>query len=93
MTKKELIRVVHDKTIMRYEDINLIVDTFLDEIKKALNEDGKVILSGFGSFEKFTQEEHIGVHPLTGERLEIQSINKIKFTPSINLKNQINDRK
>ncbi len=50
MTKKQLIRIVAQKSNLTYRAAKDAVDTFLDEIVKSLSQGEKVKISGFGVF-------------------------------------------
>lgn len=91
MTKSELIKKIHHDNDLNYVEIEKIVNAVLNEISTGLIEDGKVVLTGFGTFEKYYQEGYSGVNPSTGQRLEVPGSYKIRFSTSKKLKEVIND--
>ena len=79
MTKSELIKKIHSENNYNYQEIQDIVTQTLDAITEGLAKDGKVVLSGFGTFEKYYQEGYYGVNPATGAKIYVEGINKIRF--------------
>lgn len=79
MTKKDIVKIIHDKTDYYYDDINNIIDLFLETVIDGLKEDDKVMLSGFGTFDKYYQESYIGVNPSTGEELKVEGGYRVRF--------------
>lgn len=90
MTKSELIKNIHRKNNLNYVDIENIVNDVLSEITDGLEKDGKVVLTGFGTFEKYYQEGYNGINPSTGAKLSIHGSYKIRFSSSKKLKDYIN---
>lgn len=89
MTKSELIKKIHSENNYNYQEIQDIVTQTLDAIAAGLAEDGKVVLSGFGTFEKYYQEGYYGVNPATGAKIYVEGVNKIRFNASKKLKDSI----
>ena len=56
MTKSELIKKIHHNNELNFVEVEKIVNEVLIEITKGLLEDGKVVLTGFGTFEKYYQD-------------------------------------
>ena len=90
MTKSELIKKIHRDNDFNYVDIEKIVNEVLTEITRVLQEDGKVVLTGFGTFEKYYQEGYNGINPSTGAKLAVEGSYKIRFSSSKKLKDVIN---
>ena len=89
MTKSELIKKIHSSNNYNYQEIQDIVTQTLDIIAEGLATDGKVVLSGFGTFEKYYQEGYYGVNPATGAKIYVEGINKIRFNASKKLKDNM----
>lgn len=89
MTKSELIKKIHKNNNYNYQEIEDIVSQTLDTIASGLKEDGKVVLSGFGTFETYYQEGYYGINPSTGNKIYIEGINKIRFNASKKLKDNL----
>ena len=90
MTKSELIKKIHRNNDLNYVEIEKIVNEVLSEIICGLSEDGKVVLTGFGTFEKYYQEGYNGINPSTGEKLVVDGSYKVRVSSSKKLKDTIN---
>lgn len=90
MTKSELIKKIHHDNDLNYVEIEKIVNSVLNEITNGLLHDGKVVLTGFGTFEKYYQEGYSGINPSTGQKLEVPGSYKIRFSSSKKVKDIIN---
>jgi len=51
--------------------------------------DGKITLTGFGTFEKVLRKARTGRNPKTGEAIEIKAGNVVKFKPGKQLKDSV----
>lgn len=89
MTKSELIKRIHRNNELNYTEIEAIVSQTLDMITQGLAEDGKVVLSGFGTFEKYYQDGYYGVNPATGAKIFVEGNYKIRFNASKSLKEKL----
>lgn len=92
MTKSELIKTIHHNNNLNFVEIEKIVSEVLAEITRGLQEDGKVVLTGFGTFEKYYQEGYDGINPSTGEKLAVSGGYKIRFSSSKKLKDLVNEK-
>jgi len=63
--------------------------SLLKGMKEALNQGGKINLSGFGSFEVKVREARKGRNPKTGTSIQIPKKKRIKFNPSRSFKNTL----
>lgn len=90
MTKSELIKRIHKNNDLNYVEIEKIVSDVLNEITEGLINDGKVVLTGFGTFEKYYQDGYDGINPSTGEKLLVNGGYKIRFSSSKKLKDIVN---
>lgn len=90
MTKSQLIKTIHQNSEYRYVDVENIVNQVFDVITNALLEDDKVVVSNFGTFEKYHQASYVGVNPSTGERITIEGTNKVRFIASRKVKDIMN---
>ncbi|MFH1368886.1 MAG: HU family DNA-binding protein [Elusimicrobiota bacterium] len=84
MNKKHLVeslsRVLSTKT-----EAKASVDKIFAEIKKALKEGHKVVVSGFGSFTPFISRAKKGRNPKTGETIHLMPRRKVRFKQAKNL--------
>lgn len=86
MTKSELIKIIHHKNNFNYVDIEAIINQMFEEISSAITNEDKVVISGFGTFEKYFQQGYYGVNPSTGDKIFIDGNYKIRFNASKKLK-------
>ena len=67
-----------------------VLNSFLANVTKALQEeDGRVTLVGFGTFSKVRREARTGRNPQTGEPINIEACNVVKFKPGKKLKDAV----
>ena len=86
MTKSEIIKKIHSENDLNYVDVAKIVNQTFDEIAKCLMTEDKVVISGFGTFEKYYQEGYNGVNPSTGDKIFVEGGYKLRFNASKKLK-------
>ena len=67
-----------------------IVDLFFELMKKTLDKEGKLKISGFGNFETKQKNARKGRNPQTGETLTITSRRVLTFKPSAILRSAVN---
>jgi len=56
------------------------VNIFIEIVGKALSEDDKVVLVGFGTFEPYQRSERAGRNPRTGASLLIPAARMVRFS-------------
>lgn len=66
------------------------LDAILDGIKTALQDDGVVVLAGFGSFCIAERPARAGRDPRTGDIIQIKSARVPKFKPGKALREAVN---
>ena len=90
MTKAELIdQMARDAGISKIA-AGAAVESLIDSISRALKKkDGKVTLTGFGSFAKSRRKARNGRNPQTGEAIKIKARNVVKFKAGKKLKEAI----
>lgn len=81
MNKKDIIKKVAENTGMTQKDVTVIVDAFVDAVMDSIK-DGKVSISGFGTFEVVERAARIGRNPKTGMEIEIPASKSPKFKPA-----------
>ena len=91
MTKSELILKITKKNSFLYQkDIHKIIDTLFDSVTKALNNDDRVELRGFGTFSTKQRNARIGRNPKTGEPVAIPQKKMPFFKMGKSMKERIN---
>ncbi|MBL0699894.1 MAG: HU family DNA-binding protein [Desulfosarcina sp.] len=90
MKKVELIeKMAQDAGVSKAVASNAL-NSFLSNVTKALQEeDGRVTLVGFGTFSKVRREARTGRNPQTGEPINIEACNVVKFKPGKKLKDAV----
>ncbi|MCB6899629.1 HU family DNA-binding protein [bacterium 210917-DFI.7.65] len=86
MNKQELISAAAEKTGFSKKDTEATVTAVLETIISALEDNEKVQLVGFGSFEVKERAARIGRNPKTKEAIEIPASKAPVFKPSKALK-------
>lgn len=88
VTKKYIAKKISESCNFSFENSNLLLDSFISNIKRNLNKNIKI--SKFGSFKTIKTKPRIGRNPKTLESFPIKSQKKVKFNPSQKLKDSIN---
>ena len=86
MNKQDLISAAAEKTGFSKKDTEATVTAVLETIISALEDNEKVQLVGFGSFEVKERAARIGRNPKTQEAIEIPASKAPVFKPSKALK-------
>ena len=68
-----------------------MVDNFFESLISELTKQNKVKISSFGTFEILDKKERIGRNPKTRVETKILARKVVKFTPSILMKEKINN--
>ncbi|ABB33271.2 LOW QUALITY PROTEIN: integration host factor, alpha subunit [Geobacter metallireducens GS-15] len=90
MTKEEIAELVSTKGAIQRREADEMVEVLLEQIKKTLEREDRIKITGFGNFEVKRKADRRGRNPQTGEALTIQSRRVLTFKPSAVLKNSIN---
>ena len=91
MNKKDLVKIVAEKSKLTKTESEEIITTILETIIKSVSEGEKVILVGFGSFEARERQAREGVHPKTGEKLYIPAVRVPTFSVGKFFKDTVNN--
>ncbi len=86
MLKKEIVDKISSDLNFQKQDVSVAVDILLDKICKALEEDRRVEIRGFGSFSTRTRKPRVTKNPRTGVVMEIPERKALHFTMSKSLK-------
>ena len=90
MTKAELAEKMAKDAGISKAAANKALNSFVDSVKKALKKkDGKITLTGFGTFSKVRRKARTGINPQTGKKIKIKARNVVKFKPGKALKDAI----
>lgn len=86
MRKGDLIEIVSRKAHLTKKASLEAVETFLDEIEKALTKGEKVILSGFGTFKVVSVKDKDVIVPKTKQKVTVKSHRAPRFSPGRSLR-------
>lgn len=88
MTKADLVELVAVRVHLTKKDTEVVVDSILDSISKALSskDDGKVELRGFGSFRVRERRARQGRNPQSGAAVQVPPKRVPFFKPGKELK-------
>ena len=89
MNKTELIAAAAEKAGLSKKDTEAVITATLASITEALQNDDKVQLVGFGSFEVKTRAERVGRNPKTREEIKIPASKYPVFKAGKALKDQV----
>jgi DNA-binding protein HU-beta len=90
MTKAELIEKMAEDAGISKTAAGAALDSLIDGITMALKkDDGKVTLTGFGTFSKSERKAREGRNPQTGAAIKIPAHTVVKFKPGKKLKDEV----
>ena len=89
MTKQQMFEVVARKAHLTKKGAREAVESFLEEVKKALSKGEKVVLSGFGTFKVVSVKDKPVIIPNTTERKIVKGHRAARFTPGKTLKKAV----
>lgn len=92
LTKAQLAERLFEKHGFSKREAMDIVETFFEEIKRSLEDNEPVKLSGFGIFELRDKRERPGRNPKTGEEVPITARRVVTFRPGQKLRSLANRR-
>lgn len=93
LTKADLAEAIYSALPVDKQKAALIVEDYVEIIKDALANEGKVMLSGFGSYKVKYKPARRGRNPQTGDSITLRSRKVVKFQPSQLLRKAINSGK
>ena len=86
MTKADLIASVASDAGLKKSVAEKVLNSFMDNIQKALKNGDKITLTGFGTFQCTERASRTGRNPRTGKEIKIPSCNVPKFKPGNKLR-------
>ena len=89
MTKADLVEQVAEKTGLTRTDVAVVVDTFLDTIKKSMEMGNNIEIRGFGTFKIKLRKARKAHNPRTGEEVPVPDRKVPVFKPSNEFKGMI----
>ncbi len=89
MNKSHLVAHVAEELQTSQLQAARLVDTVLAGIRKGLQTDSSVTLSGFGTFEVKNRKARVGRNPQTGEPIQIEAGRRVGFRVGKALKESV----
>jgi DNA-binding protein HU-beta len=93
MNKGDLVAEVSEVADVSRRVANEAVDAILDAITRAVARGDKVVLSGFGSFEKRLRAPRTARNPQTGEAIKVPATSVAVFRPGQDFKESVAGKK
>lgn len=90
MNKTELVEAIALNAGTTKSDAEKMLNAFVEEVTKALADEKKISLKGFGNFEVRAREARTGRNPRTGETMTIAASKAPAFKASSTLKAAVN---
>ena len=90
MTKSEFVDQVANRSSLGKNEAGKAVDAVLETIQEAMQRGSDVTFSGFGKFHVAERGARQGVHPRTGEPIQIAASKVPRFTAGSGLKKAVN---
>ena len=90
LTKAQIIEEIRTKNGLTRKQSTETVEAFLETIKKTLESDEDVLISGFGKFSVKYKAERKGRNPATGEDMMLAPRKVVTFRCSEKLRDKIN---
>lgn len=89
-TKSDLIDRIYEKSGYELKEVRSIVDIFLEEVKKSLEDGQSVELRGFGTFEiRKRKGREKARNPKTGETVSVEDHAVVAFRSGKELKSSV----
>ncbi len=89
MTKAELVAKISEKAGLTKSNAERSLNAFLDAVEDTLVKDGKLMLTGFGTFAVEARKARKGRNPRTGQEIDIPESKIVKFRPGKLLKDAV----
>jgi DNA-binding protein HU-beta len=86
MNKGQLIEKMAGDASISKSNAGTVLQALIGAIAKTLKKDGKISLTGFGTFTKTKRKARKGRNPRTGEAIKIRATTSVKFKSSKTLK-------
>jgi DNA-binding protein HU-beta len=89
VTKSQLVDAIAARTGLTLKQSTDAIEAALSAVEDVLARGGEVSLAGFGKFSVTERAARQGVHPRTGDPMQIPATRVPKFTAGSNLKNAV----
>lgn len=89
MIKKQLAKIISEKGDISIDKSKEVIDIILEVIEEEISLGHRVILNGFGIFERRIRKKRVGRNPRTGEKVEIEEKKVPIFRPGKTFRNKV----
>ncbi|MFW5487551.1 MAG: HU family DNA-binding protein [Desulfovibrio sp.] len=89
MTKADLVAKIAEKADTTKANAERALNAFLEAVEATLVKEGKLTLTGFGTFVVEERKERTGRNPRTGGAITIPACKVVKFRPGKLLKEAV----
>ena len=89
MTKADLVSKISEKSGLTKTDSEKALKAFQESVEDTLVSQGKLTLTGFGTFAVEQRKARNGRNPQTGEEIQIPACKVVKFRPGKILKDAV----
>ncbi|HQV40390.1 MAG: integration host factor subunit alpha [Moraxellaceae bacterium] len=89
LTKAEMAEKLFEELGLNKREAKEMVEMFFEEIRRALEHNDPVKLSGFGNFDLRDKRQRPGRNPKTGEEIPITARRVVTFRPGQKLKARV----
>ena len=89
MTKADLVAKISEKAGVSKADGERALNAFLEAVESTLVSEGKLTLTGFGTFVVEERKARTGRNPRTGQEIKIPASKVVKFRPGKLLKDAV----
>ena len=90
MTKADLVAKIAGKAQTTKAGAERSLNAFLEAVEEVLKKEGKLTLTGFGTFSVESRKARTGRNPRTGAAIKIPASRVVKFRPGKTLKDSVN---
>ncbi|MFO7965328.1 MAG: integration host factor subunit alpha [Desulfobacterales bacterium] len=91
LTKKDLVKSLHQEIGSTLDTCTVIIDAMLDQIKGSLGNGEDVLVSGFGKFCVKQKDARKGRNPANGDHMMLRPRKVVTFKCSGKLRKKLND--
>ncbi|HJL96228.1 MAG: integration host factor subunit alpha [Gammaproteobacteria bacterium] len=89
ITKADIVEHLHNQLGLNKTESKQLIENFFEEIKKSLEKNEEVKLSGFGNFELINKKSRPGRNPKTGDPVTISARRVVTFKAGNKLRKRI----
>lgn len=93
ISKKQLVKDIADAIHMSQNDVDKVIDAFIEVVSNHLHQRNDIRLTGFGIFSTRDRKASTARNPATGEEIQVQASVVPTFRPGSPLREKINPGK